>query len=79
MTKLRFYDLPLVVRVTSVLSMIAAWILFEQYFIEGLHLDRFMPGYRVQGFCPYDASILLLIAIFWVLAHRRKEDESTQP
>jgi hypothetical protein len=79
MRRLRFCDLPMVVRVTSVLSMAAAWVLFEQYFIEGLHLNRFMPFYRVQGFCPYDAMALLMIVTFWVLAHRRNDNESTQP
>ena len=79
MKPLQFYDLPMVVRVTSVLSMAAAWILLEQYVIEGLHLDRFMPFYRVQGFCPYDVAAALLIAMFWVLAHRRKDNDSTQP
>ena len=74
MRDLHFYDLPLVVRVTSAVSIVLAWVTFEELVIDRNHLDRFLPYYRVGQFCSYDAVALLLVAIWWALAHRRKLD-----
>jgi hypothetical protein len=78
MKNLRFYDLPMVVRVTSATTMILAWITFEEIVIDRYHLDRFLPFYRVGNYCVYDLAAGLLVALFWVLAHRRRDTESTQ-
>ncbi len=56
MTKLRFRDLPMVVRLTSVATMMLAWIKFEELVIEGLGIYRFWPYYRYGKFCPYDVA-----------------------
>ncbi len=77
MRQLRFNDLPMVVRLTSALSMILAWITFEEIVIDRDHLDRFLPYYRVGQFCSYDAAALFLVVMFWIAAHRRKDDPST--
>jgi hypothetical protein len=74
MTKIRFRDLPLVVRVTSVVTMMLGWIKFEELVIEGLGIYRVLPYYRYGGFCPYDIAALLLVATFWVVAHSRWAD-----
>ncbi len=70
MTKLRFRDLPMVVRLTSVATMMLAWIKFEEIVIEGLGIYRFWPYYRYGKFCPYDVAAILLIGTFWIAAHR---------
>ena len=64
MTNLRFYDLPMVVRVTSAMSMIQSWIMLEEFVIDRHHLDGLLPFYRVGNFCLYDLAAVLLVAIF---------------
>jgi hypothetical protein len=78
MTNLRFRDLPLVVRVSSVASMMAAWVLFEQIVIEGLGIYPFLPYYRYGKFCPYDIAAGLSVATFWIVAHRSKGADPVQ-
>lgn len=70
MTQLRFRDLPLVVRVSSALSMLSGWVLFEEFGIDRYHLDVYLPLYRVGRFCTYDATAIALIIVFWIAAHR---------
>ncbi len=70
MSELRFRDLPMVVRLTSVAAMILAWMKFEELVIEGMGIYRALPYYRYGAFCPYDVAALLLIAGFWMSAHR---------
>jgi len=72
MTKLRFRDLPMVARATSALSILTAWVCFEEFGIDRNHWDRFLPYYRVGKFCAYDTTMILLIAIFWIAMHRPK-------
>jgi hypothetical protein len=70
MNKLRFRDMPMIVRVTSAASILAAWVLFEQIVIEPFGIYRFMPFYRYGKFCTYDAAAVLLVLIYWIVAHR---------
>ena len=71
MQPVSFPALPLSVRLMTAASMLLSWVLFELAVIEPLGLNRYMPFYRVEGFCPYDAAAVLLIIVFWIQAHRR--------
>lgn len=70
MSKLTFRDMPLIVRLTSAASVLVAWVLFEQIVIEPFGIYRYMPLYRYGKFCTYDAAAVLLVAIYWLVAHR---------
>ena len=70
MNKLHFRDMPLIVRLTSAASILAAWVLFEQIVIEPFGIYRYMPLYRYGKLCTYDALAVLLVVIYWLVAHR---------
>lgn len=70
MNKLQFRDMPLIVRLTSAASLLAVWVLFEQIVIEPFGIYRYMPLYRYGKFCTYDAAAVLLVVIYWIVAHR---------
>jgi hypothetical protein len=70
MSKLQFRDMPLIVRLTSAASLLAVWVLFEQIVIEPFGIYRYMPLYRYGRFCTYDAAAVLLVVIYWIVAHR---------
>jgi hypothetical protein len=76
MNRLHFRDMPLIVRLTSAASILAAWVLFEQIVIEPFGIYRYMPLYRYGKFCTYDAVAVLLVVIYWILAHRPIETET---
>ncbi len=77
MRKLTFSELPWIARVAIAASYLAMWILFEQYVIEPRHWYRWMPFYRVQGFCVYDAAFLVLLVVsLGALGARRLRPES---
>ena len=77
MTKLRFRNLPMVVRLATAATMMLAWIRFEELVIEGLGIYLFLPYYRYGKFCPYDVAAILSIATFWIVAHRSKAAAQT--
>ncbi|HEY7643118.1 MAG TPA: hypothetical protein VH814_25545 [Steroidobacteraceae bacterium] len=70
MSTLRFRDLPLIVRIGTAASLLTAWVLFEQVVIEPFGIYRYMPLYRYGKFCTYDAIAVLLVVIYWIVAHR---------
>ena len=71
MNKVLFRDLPIIVRVATATSLLAAWVLFEQIVIEPFGIYRFMPLYRYGKFCTYDAIAVSLLVIYWIVSHRR--------
>jgi hypothetical protein len=70
MNTMRFCDMPMIVRVASATSILAAWVLFEQIVIEPFGIYRYMPLYRYGKFCTYDAIAVLLVVTYWIVAHR---------
>src|SRR5215510_7127476 len=74
MSTLRFRELPLIVRVASAASILAAWVLFEQIVIEPFGIYRYMPLYRYGKFCTYDAIAVLLVVTYWMKAHYSRRE-----
>ena len=67
MSKIHFADIPLVVRLTTRMSIFMAWVLFAEFVIDRYGFDRYLPFYRVGNVCPYELVAILAIVVFLVL------------
>ena len=65
MQKVQFSALPTPVKIAGWFTFVLAWMALEREVIEPLGIYRFMPFYRVQGFCVWD--FLAIVAITVVL------------
>jgi hypothetical protein len=65
MQKVQFSALPTIVKFAVGFTFIFVWVAFERVAIEPLGIYHFMPFYRVQGFCPWDAlaTVVIIIAL----------------
>ena len=66
MQKVQFWALPTPVKFAVGFAFLFVWTLFEREVIERFGIDRFMPFYRVQGFCAWDFLAIVTIAIVLV-------------
>lgn len=69
---IRFRDLPLAVRIATMLAYFVAWILFAELVIDREGLDEYLPFYRVGNVCPYELVVLAILAFAWWRAHRQQ-------
>lgn len=72
MNKIRFGDLPILVRVVAGIALLTAWVEFEETVVDRVGLWRYMPFYRVGDFCVWDAGMMLAITIGLILASRAR-------
>jgi hypothetical protein len=63
MQRIQFSALPTAVKFSVWLSFVFLWIAFERLVIEPFNIYRFMPFYRVEGFCPWDALAIIVITV----------------
>ena len=61
MERLRFGQLPMLVRVVVGLSLLNAWVSFEEFVVDRSGLWKYMPDYKVGRFCVWDLSVIALI------------------
>jgi hypothetical protein len=66
MQKLQFWALPTIVKYAVGFSYILVWMAIEREVIEPLGINRYMPFYRVQGFCVWDFLVIATITIVLV-------------
>ena len=66
MQKVQFSALPTPVKFSVWLSFVFFWVAFERLVIEPFNIYRFMPFYRVEGFCPWDALAIIVITVVLV-------------
>ena len=66
MRQIQFSALPTAVKFSVWLSFVFFWIAFERLVIEPFNIYRFMPFYRVEGFCPWDALAIVAITVVLV-------------
>ncbi|HEX6375898.1 MAG TPA: hypothetical protein VFZ91_09260 [Allosphingosinicella sp.] len=66
-----FRQLPLIVRLTAMIAIFLAWVLFAELIIDRHGLDRYLPLYRVGNLCPYDIAVIVALALCWHRLHRR--------
>ncbi|TMH29447.1 MAG: hypothetical protein E6H66_20080 [Betaproteobacteria bacterium] len=78
MNKVSFSELPFLVKAAVFVSLLNAWVLFEEVVIDRHGLWRYLPFYKVGLFCVWDLAALLLIGagVFWWSSAPRKERAS---
>jgi hypothetical protein len=63
MERVKFGQLPMLVRVAIGLALINVWVSLEGFVIEPTGLWKYMPYYKVAGFCVWDFSVILLVTV----------------
>ncbi len=78
MNKVSLSELPFLVKAAVFVSLLNAWVLFEEVVIDRHGLWRYLPFYKVGLFCVWDLAALLLIGagVFWWSSAPRKERAS---
>jgi hypothetical protein len=72
MQKIPLSSLPALAIFSIGVSMLFLWVAFEQQVIEPFGIWHYMPFYRVQGFCVYDAAATATIStVLWRLSRNR--------
>jgi hypothetical protein len=71
MEPISFAQLPLIIRLASLLTLFLGWVCFAEFVIDRHGLDRFLPFYRVGNLCPYDAAVIAILVGVWLWLHRR--------
>lgn len=61
MQKVQFSSLPTIVKFAVGFTYIFVWVALERVVIEPLGIYHYMPFYRVEGFCPWDALAIIVI------------------
>ena len=74
MQKIRFAELPIIVKITSLATLFIGWVLFEEFIIDRHGLDQYLPFYRVGNLCLYDAAMLAILIPGWFWLHRSRSD-----
>ena len=78
------FPLPLIAKIAIAMTVLNAWVLFEETIVDRHGLWRYMPFYRVGLFCVWDAAVLavtLLLLLVSVARSRRRNGpaQSTTP
>jgi hypothetical protein len=74
METVTFGQLPMIAKTAVGIAFLQAWVSLEQLVIEPTGLWRYMPFYRVGGFCVYDFTItLLVVGGLWRLSRQREK------
>jgi hypothetical protein len=65
--RLRFGQLPILVRVVVGLSLFNAWVSFEEFVVDRIGLWKYMPGYKVGRGCVWDLTVgaLIIAGLVW--------------
>lgn len=67
-----FRELPLAVQLGFGLTLMNAWVLFEETVVDRTGLAQLMPGYQIGDACIWDAgALVVVIALVWWLRSRR--------
>jgi hypothetical protein len=61
MQKVQFSALPTIVKFAVGFTYVFVWVALEREVIEPLGIYHYMPFYRVQGFCAWDALAIAVI------------------
>ena len=67
--------LPLIAKIAIAMTVLNAWVIFEETVVDRHGLWRYMPYYRVGLFCAWDASVFavtLLVLLASVARSRRR-------
>ena len=65
-----FRNLPLIVRIATLVTLFDTWVLIEELMIDRQGLDRFLPFYRFGELCAWDLSAAALLLMLWWRLHK---------
>ena len=73
--------LPLIAKIAIAITVLNAWVIFEETIVDRHGLWRYMPFYRVGLFCVWDAAVLAitLLLLFVSVARSRRRSVPTLP
>ena len=71
--------LPLIAKIAIAMTVLNAWVLFEETIVDRHGLWRYMPYYRVGLFCVWDAAVfaVTLLLLFLSVRPLRRRDGTT--
>lgn len=68
----KFRDMPVSIQIGFGLTLLSAWVLFEETVVDRTALARLMPGYSIGDACIWDAgAVVVVLTLIWVLRLRR--------
>jgi hypothetical protein len=71
MERLAFRNLPLMARIAVGLVIGLTWVSIEDHVVEPFQLYKYMPFYKVGGFCVYDFTVgLIIVGCIWYFSRR---------
>ena len=79
MNKSTTLALPLIAKIAIAMTVLNAWVIFEETVVDRHGLWRYMPYYRVGLFCAWDAAVLALtlLLLFLSVARSRRRNGPT--
>jgi hypothetical protein len=69
-SRIRFADLPFLVRLAVGLSLFSTWVIFEEGVVDRTGLWELMPGYVKAHLCPWDLAALGIVVVPLLLWRR---------
>jgi hypothetical protein len=72
--RLKFGQLPMLLRVVVGLSLFNVWVSFEEFVVDRIGLWKYMPGYRVGQGCVWDLTVgaLIIAGLIWASVGARR-------
>lgn len=64
------FPLPLIAKIAIAITFINTWVLFEETVVDRHGLWRYMPFYRVGLFCIWDAAVLAVTLLIFLVSVR---------
>ena len=61
MKKSTFRSMPVTVKLSTALSFLSSWIIFEEVIVDRYGIWKILPNYRVGFFCAWDLGALCLV------------------
>ena len=76
MERLKFGQLPMLVRVVVGVSLFNAWVSFEEFVVDRIGLWKYMPGYKVGQGCVWDLTVgaSIIAGLVWASVGGRRSN-----
>lgn len=63
--------LPLIAKIAITMTFVNTWVIFEETIVDRHGLWRYMPYYRVGLFCVWDAAVLAITLLLFLVNLRQ--------
>lgn len=77
MPSIAFYQLPLWVRIATVLTIFNTWVLIAEFVIDRYGFDEYLPFYRYGDVCLWEIALIVGLAVAFVKASRPPRGSDT--